>query len=137
LWRRRALESGRCRVEDLRFPVRARAPGHVPALVTQAGEEVVLEPDALLVIEGKDLRHCLRAVRPLASWTRAGSPAREEYESRIAESLSFGFVDADHWALAATRRELFRLPFSLESVEIDLEWRDRRAGGVAFKALPG
>jgi hypothetical protein len=141
-WQRRPLENGSCAADGLHLPVRARAPGHLTALANRPDEVVVLEPDALIVIEGEGLRTCLRTIRPLGSWTQADNPYLDQFLTQIAEHLSFGFVDDDHWACAATPRELFDMryvPYLREKhlLEIDLEWRDRRIGHVRFDAKSG
>lgn len=58
-WSRVELTDGGFDAGALGLPLRVRAPGHVARGLEYLEAELVLEPDALLVIEGADLRACL------------------------------------------------------------------------------
>lgn len=138
-WQRRPLEEGRCRIDERRLPLRARAPGHLPELASRAGVEVVLEPDALLTIESEGLRTCLRTIDPVG-WQideDSAPDVRDYYRTQIAEHLTYGFLDTDRWALAVSPRELSSFLGGEQEIMVILEWRDRRRGNINFRPSPG
>lgn len=84
-WRRVDLVDGAIDRERVRAPARVRAPGHVSSLARPEADEIVLEPDALLLIQGVGLRDCLGEVGPSAKYGAAEHRAAIERTTTSAE----------------------------------------------------
>jgi hypothetical protein len=132
-WQRRDLVEGRCELEGAALPCRLRAPGHSPAAVERLGGAIVLEPDALLVLETPGLRGCVESIEAL----RYGvAPRNPKFPERLGGFSSSGYLDDDHWAIAVTSKQL--ATFSTDrKLPVTLEWHDRRRAEIVFEALPG
>jgi hypothetical protein len=86
-WKRADLDHGHCELGSIALPCRVRAPGHAPALVAKDGDEIVLEPDALLTLEADGLRACLLSLGPSDDYVadhENESVFRPEYRRAIA-----------------------------------------------------
>jgi hypothetical protein len=137
LWRRGELVDERCTIDDLRLPRRVRAPGHLAALARHMEDDVVLEPDALLVLDGKGLRDCLPSIVPFAGFLQSEARDRSEWQTRIDGIVTSGYVDADHWAMAVRTLGTDADFIRDDEVHIQLEWSNHRIGYVEFFAHPG
>jgi hypothetical protein len=135
-WRSRDLDDGSCAIDDVHLPCGVRAGGHLASIARRADEEVVLEPDALLILDGEELRECVPSIAPFGSLLRQ-NPARAEWEARVASMLTSGFVDANHWAMAASTPRIGEAFTRDDEVSIELQWRDHRFGYVEFFAHAG
>jgi len=113
--------------------LRVRAPGHLPSAL--ADREVVLEPDALLVLEAPELRGCLATVEPSASLIPMSPQLREEWEATSSSFLTSGFVGTDRWAIAVSSRRASR--FGEGQVYVDFCRKDYRIGWILFRATGG
>lgn len=137
LWQRRELVDRCCDLSHDHLPCGVRAPGHVASIVEHPSGVVVLEPDALLELDGDGLKQCLPSIVPFDGFVRDDNPYRAEWQARIAGVLTSGFVDMDHWAMASS---LVRDGGSFtrnDEIQIQLEWRDHHVGYVEFFAHPG
>jgi hypothetical protein len=97
-WRDVPLVEGACDSATLRLPCAIRAPGHVPGMAVRLDEEVVLEADALLVLEGENLKECLLSIEFFAQY----GPAVLGGFDRVA---TFGYTSSDRWASPCRARE--------------------------------
>lgn len=129
-WERVELHEGSCELGARALPLEVRAPGHVARRAESPGQELVLEPDALLVIEGANLRACMTAVQVqeadcqrLADWAAARELA---VCSGWISNLEYGI------AVATDRRE----PLPAE-MDICLERADGDRRFLGLVAQPG
>jgi hypothetical protein len=136
-WQRRALVDGHCDLSHDRVPCGIRAPGHVASIVQRAEGVVVLEPDALLELDGEHLQECMPTIVPYGSWVRGSNDAARETAKEVDAICTSGFVDARRWLLTIDVDRIGRWFPDSKDVEIVLGWRDRRAGYIQFAASHG
>lgn len=135
-WKRRDMNEGRCELGGVALPCRLRAPGHAPASVERLGGEIVLEPDALLVLEAPGLRACAQGIEPFRGWVGPKGERGAETEEQLARLASFGFSDDDRWSIAVTSKLLAAWRPD-RKLAVSLERHDRRRIEILFDALPG
>ena len=127
-WRRVEAPEGRVPRSSVEPWTAARAPGHVAALVPLDAEEVLLDADALLVLEGDGI----------AQWIGV-SATSWGMETALLEELSaccvFGAAGPNRWAVAIDVLE-YRRSFPSE-IELTLELTTRERLRVQYFAEPG
>jgi hypothetical protein len=138
VWQRRELAGGSCDLAGVRFPCAVRAPGHVAAVAESAGRTVVLEPDALLELDGEHLRECMLSIGPWQELVKnrqetGNSELARESVLEIAAFSTSGFVGDRRWLLAVNADRSGHW-FPQDSVRVDLEWRDHRIAYIEFAA---
>ena len=137
-WRRIDLDHGRCSIGPKMLPCLVRAPGHVATTASNAGEEIVLEPDALLLLESKDLRSCASWIRPYE--IGIGLDEQEWGENRLSPALrravAWGWLSDDRWAFAVSS-ELAPESIRTDDPQAVVRWRDGRRADVYFIVKPG
>jgi hypothetical protein len=136
-WQRRELVDGVCAIDPSVLPCRVRAPGHVTVTALKIEDEVVLEADALFVLEGDDLRRCVLEIGPFARFTRSINPSAQELRDKIANRMAFGFVDDEHWAIAVSGAGLGEEFGYRQTLSIELKDRSHRLIQIEFQATPG
>jgi RNA polymerase sigma-70 factor (ECF subfamily) len=98
-WRRADLDHDRAAIDPaIPFPRRVRAPGHVPQTAAKLGQELTLEPDALLTLEAHELRTRTRTIRVSDTWRMKEENLRDE----IQHACCWGFLSDDRWCVAVT-----------------------------------
>ncbi len=136
-WQRAALDHDHCAIDPtIPFPRMVRAPGHVPQSATKAGQDLSLEPDALLTLEAHDLRKRMRAIRIENGRADGGSdPADQPLLPELEHACAFAFLSDDMWCLAISHdlvNEAFVDPF-----DVELLWPDHHRGDVQFRVTAG
>lgn len=132
-WKRAELDHDRCALDPaIALPRLLRAPGHVPQAVTSFGEELELEPDALLTLEAKGLRTGTRTIRVSNPYRTQGSPMTPE----MRQAVAFGFLSDDTWCVAVSH-DLVRAAIHQEDFEVEILWPDHQRADVHLRALPG
>jgi hypothetical protein len=114
-----------------------RAPGHAPAPARKDGEEIVLEPDALLTLEASGLRACTASIRPYDAY--AFSEAHEsESVSRdeLRRAIAWRWMSDDRWAICVSS-DLIDEATSDRDITISVRWRDTRWALATFVPTPG
>jgi hypothetical protein len=129
-WRDVPLVEGACDSATLRLPCAIRAPGHVPGMAVRLDEEVVLEADALLVLEGENLKECLLSIEFFAQY----GPAVLGGFDRVA---TFGYTSSDRWAVAVSGSGTVESLGYRQRVDVALTDRTHRLIEVEFRATPG
>lgn len=133
-WGRIDLEHGHCALGPLALPCRIRAPGHVAALARKDGDEIVLEPDALLVLEAHDLRTCTNSIR---NWDPYQGPS-DRPRLQMQRACSCGFLSSDAWALAVDHELIHEaLPSPGAEPEAVILFRDHHRADVQFHPIEG
>lgn len=131
-WLRIDLEEQRGEFGSMTMPCNVRAPGHLAARVSAGGEEVVLEPDALLVLESTGLRQCTMSIHPSDPFTDPHGTA-SSMRPELRRAIAWGWISDDRWALAVSS-ELAREGAGGRPMEAVLRWRDGRRADVHFAA---
>lgn len=110
-WVRQALVDGRLEEPTGELPLQVRAPGHLarsidpnPLKIDQL--ELVLEPDALFLIEGEQLRSCLEALRIEEESCRR----LEDWHEARERAIACGWVSDTTFGLALACDRLEPLP---------------------------
>lgn len=135
-WLREELDDSRCDVASMKLPCRIRAPGHLASLASKAGQDIVLEPDALLVLEAAGLKTCTAQIRPYDRYIRQHE--EEAYmRSELREAIAWGWISDDRWALAASSDLVPDAMGAADPIEIVLRWRDGRRADIHFTAKAG
>lgn len=129
-WRDVALVDGVCGSATLQLPCRVRAPGHVAGMAASFADEVVLEADALLVLDGETLRECLRSIEFFAQY----GPAVLVGFDRVA---TYGYTSPDRWAVAVSGAGTTESLGFRQQVDLALTDRTHRLIQVEFRATPG
>jgi hypothetical protein len=105
-WVRHALVEGALEGLDEKLPTLLRAPGHVARPLDAAQGELVLEPDALLIIEGEQLRSCLEQIA-----IEEGSCRRlEDWRAARERAIVCGWISDTSFGLAFACDRLEPLP---------------------------
>ena len=133
-WMRRDLTQGRCATNDMTLPCRVRAPGHVP-VNAKDGDELVLEPDELLILEGHDLRSCTNSIRIGWPYRYEGDPNYSMSDS-ILSACTSGYLSADKWAMAVSH-DLIRRSVHEGEAEAVVIWRDQHRADVHLHPVAG
>ncbi len=133
-WQRRDLTRGRCASTDLQFPCRIRAPGHVPVTAANAGTELVLEPDELLILEGHDLQSCTSSIRIGWPYHYEDDPG-EPCSGNMQCACMSGYLSADRWAMAVNHELL--LQTLDEDAPVVVLWRDGHRADLHLKPVAG
>jgi hypothetical protein len=133
-WTQAALVQGTCSRSVLVGVTHASAPGHAAVAVTPDAKEIVLEPDALLVIEADSLRACARVIEPLDQFTDHSS-GQVLLRPGLRRAVAWGWLSDEQWAIALA-------PGLLEegydqACELEIHWRDERTTHATFRGLPG
>jgi hypothetical protein len=132
-WRRADLDHDRCAIDaSIPFPRMVRAPGHVPQAATRVGQELALEPDALLTLEAPGLRSAARTIRVENHFDREDAPLRPE----IQRACASGFLSDDKWCVAVSCA-LYRAFVSDETFDVEVLWPDHRRADVHVLLVPG
>ena len=133
-WLCRDLNQNRCETTSMKFPCRVRAPGHLPATATRDGDELVLEPDELLILEGHDLRSCTSAIRIDWPYHNAGDPG-EPISDEIQRVCMCGYLTSDRWAMAVSH-DLAGGAYH-EGATAEVIWREGYRADVHFRTEAG
>jgi hypothetical protein len=134
-WTQIAIEQGTCARSALVGASSVRAPGHVAVAVVPDAKEIVLEPDALLVLHADGLRTCVRTIDPDDQYTDHSLGENKNMRPELRRGIAWGWLSDTEWALAVS-------PSSLEEayrggIELYLHWRDERMLSVQFDGKPG
>jgi hypothetical protein len=132
-WERRDLVDEHCDLSRVHVPCGVRAPGHVAAIAPRAQGTVVLEPDALLELDGEHLRECVPSIAAYGQWARGLNEAADLAAKEVAEISTSGFLDDRHWLLAIDADRIGRWFPDSKNAEVDLEWRDHH-GAILYLA---
>ena len=135
-WRRQDLDHSRCEIGRMKLPCRIRAPGHTASLATKAGEEILLEPDALIVVEASGLRSCLGTIRPYDDYI---TDHEDEASMRpeLRRTIAWGWISDDRWALAATSELMEEAVGRGQPLYVMLRWRDGQIAEIEFAPKAG
>ncbi len=132
-WTQVALEAGTCARSAIAGATNARAPGHVAVAVVPDAKEIVLEPDALLVIEADALRDCARTIEPKDSFY--GGELPKPLPTELRACMAWGWLSDREWAITFSP---LRLGTSQEGAcEVHIRWSDGRRTMLTFKGKPG
>lgn len=134
-WTRVALWDGGRLPVPLPAPCDVRASGHRSAVFEAGSTEIVLEPDALLLLRAPHLRRCVQELEiedPFLERGRAGSAE----DVRRPEVAVWGFLSDSEWAVAVSAEAVLR-EFGLDGLSVSVFMRDGRRFGVAFHATSG
>jgi len=131
-WRQIDLDQGHCDPRRLALPCNVRAPGHTASLAPKAGQEIVLEPDALLVLEAHDLHALTRTIRVQNRYASQSDPLWPA----LRRACAFGFLSADSWAVAVSH-DLIDDPSRGNDFVVDIEWPDHRHAAAHFMVAAG
>lgn len=131
-WRRQNLEHGRCATTEMQLPCSVRAPGHVPAKAEKDGDEIVLDPDELLIIEGDDLRSCTSSIRIHDPYREIGQPLFEP----LARACVAGFLSPTQWAMAVSHDLIQDASSDGEATAVVI-WRDQHRADVHLHPIAG
>jgi len=134
-WQRVELAEGGRPVQAPKAPCEVRAPGHLAAILAERSAQLVLEPDALLVLSAPELRECTRSIDvddPFLSDSMLGTPE----DNRRREVCTYGFLSESEWAVALSAEAVLRV-MNQEELRIVLRWADERRADVLFDAVPG
>jgi RNA polymerase sigma-70 factor (ECF subfamily) len=135
-WQRRKLQHARCDTTDMRFPLRLRAPGHVPTSVPEDGGEIVLDPDELLIIEGQDLHSCTTSIGidwPYHSPGDPGVPVSDGIQS----ACMCGYLSATRWAMVVSHDLFDDARPGEQMVTAVLIWRDQQRTDIHLRSVAG
>ncbi|HTF88462.1 MAG TPA: hypothetical protein VK843_08635 [Planctomycetota bacterium] len=140
-WQRVTLIDGHCEIGAMQLPCLVRAPGHVAAMASTAGEELVLEPDALLQLESADLRTCANWIRPSDRYSASDPYNNQAWDETLMRpdyrrAIAWGWVADNRWALAVSTDLLGEATHN-EAVQAVVRWRDGRRADLYFAAKPG
>jgi hypothetical protein len=104
----------------------------VASSAAKAGEEIVLEPDALLVLEASGLKACVSSIRPY-------DQAEGEISMRppLRRAIAWGWISDDRWALAVGSDLIYDANGADRLGEAALRWRDGRRADVQLSAEAG
>ncbi len=136
-WRDVALVDGACDPTTLRLPCNVRAPGHVPGTAIRLEDEVVLQADALLVLEGSDLRNCVVSIAPFPWLAFLDTDYAPSMRERFARLETHGFTSTDRWAIAVSGDGLGESFGYRHELEVHVEDRNYRLIVVEFRATRG
>lgn len=136
-WQRRDLVQGVCDPGPARPPWNVRAPGHVPSLARQLGDEIVLEADSLLEIVAPGLRSCFRWWGAFA-WLGADlEPSSPEWREAFWMRATQGFTSDDRWAIAVNGEGLNDVIDRPRELTISFKDPTHRMVRIQFNAAPG
>jgi RNA polymerase sigma factor (sigma-70 family) len=130
-WIQADLDHDHCAVDaSIALPCLVRAPGHVAKVASKFGEELVLEPDALLTFEADELHQRTQVIRVEDPYGPYGSAL--QLPSRRA--CAFGWLSDDTWCVAVSHD---LIPDAPEPHELSVEvlWPDHRRTSVHFNAI--
>ncbi len=131
-WKRAELDHDRCALDpSIPLPRLLRAPGHIPQAVTHFGEDLALEPDALLTLEAKGLRTRTRSIR-VSDYGPSDRPMRPQ----MRQSVAFGFLSDDTWCIAVSH-DLVRAAVHKDELDVEILWPDHQRADVHLRVLPG
>jgi len=136
-WRDGALVDGTCRLDATRLPCGVRGPGHVASVARRLEDEVVLEADALLVLEGSDLRDCVVAIEPFPWLAHLDTSYAQALRESFARVQVHGFTSADRWAIAVSGDGLGESFGYGQKLEVHIEDHNYRLIQVEFQATHG
>jgi len=139
-WQRIDLANGRCEIGPMKLPCLVRAPGHLASLASKAGEELVLEPDALLLVESSALRSCVSWIRPCDIAHGDAYSDQDWDDARVHPALrramAWGWISDTRWALAVSSA-LAPNDVNAYPIEVAVRWRDGRRAEIRFIAKAG
>jgi hypothetical protein len=132
-WQALELDHGCCKWPDeIALPRRIRAPGHAPALVSTQSGEIVLEPDALLVLAAPELRTCTSVIRVHDPFSKELEKPRADLDRACVS----GFRSDNEW-LVAVSHDLITAALMKPDLVVALLWRDHRRADVHFDVVAG
>jgi hypothetical protein len=113
-----------------------RAPGHAFALAEKDGDEIVLEPDAMLTLDANGLRACLVSVGPYDDYTEEhenDAMFRIEYRRAIA----WRWISDDRWAICVSTELVDEAMGSHKEIHLVVHWRDSRSAMLKVRLARG
>jgi hypothetical protein len=134
-WQRIDLDHGHCELGPMTLPCRVRAPGHAAGLAQNDGDVIVLEPDALLVLEAHGLRACTASIGPSDNFIQAHED-ETQLRPELRRAIAWRWLSDDRWAVCVTS-ELAQEAHGGDPITVAIHWRDERRAEVEFNASPG
>ena len=119
-WQRVELDDGGCDPGSRVLPFEMRAPGHVGRRVESLAGEVLLEPDALMVIRSATLRTCLERVVADEAICRTKS----EFHDARERAISHGWISEREYGVAWAYDRLEPLPREQDLLAVRSDGRE-------------
>lgn len=135
-WQRIELDRGHCTRASLELPRRIRAAGHLAQAVAAGEERAMLEPDALLVLEASDLKHCTSSIGPFDDYVEAHEDVAA-MRPELLSTMAWGWVSGERWAIAVSSTPApLECPLDQRGAVV-LRWRDGRRADVRLEVKAG
>jgi hypothetical protein len=129
-WERVDLVDGGVDATTAKLPAQLRAPGHVARPLEKAEGELLLEPDALLVIGGSELRSCL------VEWVIEddGCKRLDDWREARTRAIAADWISDTSFGIAVACDRLEPLPSQLQ---VRLVRADRLRTYITLEPKPG